>query len=255
MTTFRPSSGTMSVPMTAVFVAFGAFVSTLLGGLFALKNKDRLHRVLGFTAGVLLGVVAFDILPEIFKITQAHNLNTTIPMVALVVAFLIFHIAEKSLLMHASHEHEYGRHHHPRVGVLSALALAGHSFLDGVGIGLGFQVSPSIGVAVAIAVLAHDFSDGINTVSLMLVHENSPHRSLQLLALDAVAPILGAASTLLFTLPPTGLVIYLGFFAGFLFYICASDILPEAHSEHSSRFTIALTVLGALMMFVVTRFT
>jgi ZIP family zinc transporter len=75
-----------------------------------------------------------------------------------------------------------------------------------------------------------------------------------MLLIDALAPVLGAASTLLFTLPNRWLVLYLGFFAGFLLYIGASDILPQAHSKESSRITIALTILGALFMFIVTRF-
>jgi ZIP family zinc transporter len=74
------------------------------------------------------------------------------------------------------------------------------------------------------------------------------------LLIDAFAPILGALSTLLFQISEAGLVLYLGFFAGFLLYIGASAILPEAHSKHSSYTTIALTVLGAAFMFVVTRF-
>ena len=54
--------------------------------------------------------------------------------------------------------------------------------------------------------------------------------------LDALAPVVGAASTLLFTVPPDVLVLYLGFFAGFLLYIGVSDILPEAHSgAHPAR--------------------
>lgn len=227
----------------------------MLGGLTALKNKDKLHRILGYTAGVLLGVVAFDLLPEIFNIVHENNLSSTIPMVALVVGFLVFHILEKTIIIHTAHETEYGKHRHPKVGLLSALALSGHSFLDGVGIGLGFQVSRSVGIAVAIAVLAHDFSDGLNTVSLMLSHKNSVRNSIKLLILDATAPVLGAFSTLFFHLPETGLLIYLGFFAGFLLYIGAADILPEAHSEHPSGVTMALTVLGALMIFLVTRFT
>ena len=74
------------------------------------------------------------------------------------------------------------------------------------------------------------------------------------LLLDAAAPVLGVLSTFLFTLSDTGLTIYLGFFAGFLLYIGASEILPEAHSKHSSYRTIGLTILGAAFMFVVTRF-
>jgi ZIP family zinc transporter len=145
-------------------------------------------------------------------------------------------------------------HHHPHVGTASAIALAGHSFLDGVGIGLAFQVGEGVGVAVALAVIAHDFSDGINTVSLMLTNRNPRRQIWRLLAIDAVAPILGALSTLLFTISDVGLVVYLGFFTGFLLYIGASEILPEAHSKHSSYQTIGLTVFGVLFMFVLTRF-
>lgn len=241
--------------MLTILVACGAFASTFLGGLFALHNKDRLHRILGYTAGVLLGVVAFDILPEIFETITKTQVSPVVPMVALVVAFLLFHIMEKSLLMHAAQEDDYGQHKHPQVGVLSALALSGHSFLDGVGIGLGFQVSTQLGVAVAIAVLAHDFSDGLNTVSLMLASGNQPRRSVRLLLLDAIAPVLGATSTLLFSFPAEFVVVYLGFFAGFLLYIGASDILPQAHSQNSSRLTMLLTVFGALTMFVITHLT
>ncbi len=224
----------------------------MLGGLVGLKWKDKRHLMLGFTAGVLIAVVAFDILPEIFELVEDTGFDLRFPMIALVVGFLIFHIAEKSLLIHHVHEDQYGDHKHPTVGVFSALALSAHSFLDGVGIGLGFQVSPEVGVAVAIAVLAHDFSDGLNTVSLMLAHKNTEKRAIKMLVVDAMAPVLGGLSTLLFTLSPEALLIYLGCFAGFLLYIGASDILPEAHSKDSSSKTIFMTILGAVFIFVIT---
>lgn len=240
--------------MLPVILSIATFFSTLLGGTLALKNSDRLHRILGYTAGVLIGVVAFDILPEIFKTLNEQHLGTTGAMVALVVGFLLFHIIEKSILIHHTQEEDYGTHQHPQVGVASALALSGHSFLDGVGIGLGFQVGSAVGIAVAIAVIAHDFSDGLNTVSLMLVNKNTSRRSFMLLLLDALAPVIGVLVTKLFNVSDAGLVLYLGFFAGFLLYIGSSEILPEAHSKHSSYGTISLTVIGALFMFIVTRF-
>lgn len=240
--------------MIPLLLAIATFVSTLLGGLTALRHKDRLHRFLGYTAGVLLGVVAFDLLPEIFDAMTAHHLSPTWPMVALVVGFLLFHTLEKSILIHHSQEIDYPIHHHPDVGVASALALIGHSFLDGVGIGLGFQAGNTVGIAVAIAVIAHDFTDGLNTVNLLLLNQNHRKRTIGFLLADALAPVVGVASTLLFTIPGIALPIYLAFFAGFLLYIGASEILPEAHSKHSSYATILLTVFGAAFIFVVTRF-
>jgi zinc transporter ZupT len=240
--------------MIPILLSLSTFISTLAGGLTGLRNKDRLHRFLGYTAGVLLGVVAFDLLPEIFRLLHEQHLDATRAMVALVCGFLIFHIIEKSILIHHTNENEYGRHKHPHVGVASALALSGHSFLDGVGIGLGFQASTTVGIAVAIAVIAHDFTDGLNTVNLMLLNRNKSRKAFMFLLLDASTPVLGVLSTLLFHVSDSLLVVYLGFFAGFLLYIGASEILPEAHSEHSSYQTIGLTIVGVVFMFAVTRF-
>jgi len=242
--------------MEAILLSFFTFISTFSGGLFALKNKDKLHLIMSLTAGVLMGVVFFDLMPEIFQLSKNNNLNVTPTFIALIFGFLLIHILEKFALIHnRRHEQEYAPHRHPTVGLINASGLSFHSFLDGVGIGLGFQVSPQVGFIVALAVIAHDFSDGLNTVTLMLSHKNSSKRALVLLLVDATTPLLGAASTLLFRIPDQILILYLGFFAGFLLYIGASDLLPEAHSEHSSFKMVGLTIVGILFIFLVTRFT
>jgi len=73
------------------------------------------------------------------------------------------------------------------------------------------------------------------------------------LLMDAVAPILGVLATLIFVIPESFLVLYLGFFAGFILYISASDLLPEAHSQHSSYKLIGLTTAGIIFIFIITR--
>ena len=51
----------------AIFLAALTVVSTAIGGILALKSKDRFHLVLGLSAGLLLGLVGFDLLPEVFQ--------------------------------------------------------------------------------------------------------------------------------------------------------------------------------------------
>lgn len=236
----------------AFVLALGAFLSTSAGGLFAIRHRSRLHLVLGFSAGVIVGVVAFDLLPEIVRLSSATATDFLIPMVTLVAGFLAFHILEKTILIHTAHENEYAPHRHSRgVGIASALALAGHSLADGVAIGLAVQLDHGVGFAVAIAVIAHDFADGINTASLMLAHGNPVRKALAFLAIDAVAPLLGVALALFLHVSDRDLLLYLAVFAGFLLYIGASDILPEAHPNHSSIATILLTALGAVLIFTV----
>ena len=146
-------------------------------------------------------------------------------------------------------------HGQPRFGVLSALALIGHSALDGVAIGLAFQASNAVGIAVAIAVISHDFCDGLNTVGLMLGHGNARPLSAVMLVLDAIAPVAGAASTLLLRVPGSLLLAYLGLFAGFLLAVTLSQTLAApAASGRTSAALLALTALGGSVPFVIVRF-
>ena len=70
-----------------------------------------------------------------------------------------------------------------------------HSLLDGIAIGLAFQASRQIGIVVAIAVLTHDFSDGINTMNIVLKSRGTKAEGVRWLLADAAAPVLGVAST------------------------------------------------------------
>lgn len=229
------------------------FFSTLTGGLLGIKYKDNLHIILGFTAGVVLSLVAFEILPEIVNLTDETGISFTFPMFFLILGFLVFHIFEKLVVVHSEQEEHYEDHKHPSLGIASASALVAHSFFDGIGIGIGFQISELAGVVIAIAVIAHDFSDGLNTASFMILHKNNLKRTITFVIFDAIAPLLGALSTLIFQFNSTFLIAYLGFFAGFILYISTSEILPEAHSKHSSYKTILATIAGVVFIFLITR--
>jgi ZIP family zinc transporter len=141
-----------------------------------------------------------------------------------------------------------------RSGALGAASLSLHSFLDGVGIGLAFKVSTAVGAVVAAAVLAHDFSDGINTVAVVLKNRGRGLRALRWLAIDAVAPVAGVASTYLFTLSEVNLGIVLALFCGFFLYIGASDLLPESHHRHPKALTGLMNIAGATVIWLAIHF-
>ena len=158
-------------------------------------------------------------------------------------------ILDRFIFLH-SHNHEEGEVClHPR-GKLGAGSLSFHSFLDGIAVGLAFQVSPAVGAIVAAAVLTHDFSDGINTVNMVLKNNGNKKEAFRWLLVDSMAPVLGIIATLFFTLPEAFLGIILALFAGFFLYIGASDLLPESHHNHPTFWTTFMTILGVLVLFV-----
>jgi len=235
---------------SAILFAAVTVLATTLGGVLAFRSKDRFHLVLGLSAGLLLGLVGFDLLPEVFEMNTDTFAGVPVVSIAIVAGFLILHILERGFGSHEPAESHYGHDHdhHSVSGVLGALAMGGHVFLDGVGLGVAFQISNSLGIAVFLAIVVHAFSDGLNTVSMLIKSGNWTQKSKYLLGVDAVARIGGATLGTYLALNDEYLALYLALFTGFVIYIATSHILPEAHSRHASKWTLVATVSGVLIM-------
>ena len=236
------------LPGMIIIITIATFFSTLLGGLFALRFKDRLHLILGFSAGAVIAVAFFDLIPEAIKL-GVGKFETSFITGIIAIGFISYMILDRFVFLH-SHNHEEGEVClHPR-GKLGAGSLSVHSFLDGMVIGLAFQVSPAVGAIVAVAVLTHDFSDGINTVNMIFKNNGNKKEAFRWLLIDATAPVLGIITTLFFTLPVSSLGILLALFSGFFLYIGASDLLPESHHKHPTFWTTFMTLLGIFVLYI-----
>ena len=235
----------------AIGLAAITALATTAGGFLAIKSKDRLHLVLGLSAGLLLGLVAFDLLPEVFELGTQEIFHAPAVSVALIAGFLLLHFYEQIFGSHEPAESDYGHEHKHTsniTGAFGALAMGGHVFLDGIALGVAFSVSNNLGVAVFIALLVHAFSDGLNTVSFLIKSGLWSKKGVWLLGVDAIARISGAALGTSFAVNDNFVGLYLAFFAGIVIYLATAHILPEAHSRHKSRYTIMATILGVLIM-------
>ncbi len=235
----------------ALIVSLATIVSTFLGGLFAIRFKDKLHLILGFSAGSVIGVAFFDLLPEsLALVSGTYSINTTMLLIA--AGFVIYMLLDRAFSLHG---HSHGEHceNPDHSGKLGASALIFHSFLDGLVIGLAFKVSPAVGWIVAAAVLAHSFSDGINTVSMILKEKGSKKQALKWLILDALAPALGVLIAFLLNVSEATLGLILAIFTGFFFYIGASDLIPESHHHHPTFWTTFMTILGMAVLYFAIR--
>jgi len=238
-----------------IAVAVITVLGTALGGALALRTRDRMHLLLGFSGGLLLGLASFDLIPEVFHLSTETIANVPTAMVFLILGFLLLHVIEGISGAHEPIETEYVHDHQHSHGItagyVGAAAMVAHVFLDGVAIGLSFQVSNALGVAVAIAVVAHAFTDGLNTVALLVSGGNWKRQSAYLLGVDAVARLSGAIVGTYIVISDHFISLYLALFAGMLIYLATSHILPEAHSKHPSRLTLVSTVTGVVVMFLI----
>jgi ZIP family zinc transporter len=138
-------------------------------------------------------------------------------------------------------------------GGIVVAGLSIHSFIDGLGIGLAFNIDTATGFLVFFAVIAHDFADGMNTVSFVLRQGSDRARAIRWLAVDAIAPVVGAIVGTSLNISEENLGELLAVYVGFFLFMGATDLLPHAH-EHPSGKRVALTFVGFAFIFAISRF-
>ena len=227
-------------------VALGAFAATMTGGVLALKLAGKLPLVIGFSAGAVIGVAFFDLAPEALE--SGAGLYEPRSLLAVAALGFFFYVVLDRLVA----RHDCEGQANPARGLIGAASFSAHSILDGFAMGVAFQASREIGLIVAAAVLAHDFADGLNTVNVVTRNGGSRSFALRWLAVDAMAPVLGASLSLLITPAANVLAILLAVFCGFFLHIGASGLLPESHRAYPRPATTVATLLGAIFLYTVT---
>ena len=224
--------------LVAIPLAGLTVLSTLAGGLVALRLAKELTTAIALTGGIVVAVALFHVLPEsIEAVGDPQRVGVLVGA-----GFLGFFLAERLLVLHHRDDAEQAQAH-AHVGAFGAAGLSLHSFVDGLGIGLAFDLSASTGVLVFLAVVSHDFADGLNTVGFILRQSGDRVSAVRWLSVDALAPLAGAiiGSTLSVSEHTLGSV--LAVYAGFFLFLGATDLLPHAH-EHPSVKRVAVTVAG-----------
>jgi ZIP family zinc transporter len=235
------------------------FVSTSLGGLTAIRLRHGLHPIMAFASGVLVATALADLLPEAGELLGENSGAKA--GAAAIVGYLVF-TAMEAFVHRQSWEHQHQpddhpdephEHNHEHVfGLLAATGLIFHSVMDGLAIGLGFRVDTELGLLVALAVLAHDFADGMNVATLVI---NSGHRLpvvATFLALDALAPPVGAVIGSTVNISQSVLGTLLAIFSGVFISVGAGHLFPEAQHRNAGTWgLISLAALGAAIVLFV----
>ncbi|KKS65896.1 MAG: hypothetical protein UV67_C0007G0016 [Parcubacteria group bacterium GW2011_GWC1_43_12] len=240
----------MLLYLFAILVIFATF----LGGFFALKFKSKLDLLMAFSAGLLMSLVFFELLPEIEQLGRDFGFSFGNLMILAAAGFLFFHLFEKFFIIHACREKDCPVEEHQSTGDWGTMGIAIHSFLDGLVIGAGFQVSQAFGIAIGSAVIFHKISDGLNTTVLLLKNRRDKKRIFSWLAANSIMTFAGIFFSKFAPIPEFCLAFILSFFAGFFLYLGASDLLPEAHRKNSSWGLILATSAGFFIFLAISFF-
>jgi ZIP family zinc transporter len=213
---------------------------TLLGGTLVLRFRNHLDLLSGFSSGTIIGVALFDLLPEGLDLAGDSHRPLGITT-ALAIGFASYLLVDRTSAIVVKLP--------ARRLQLAPAALALHSLLDGLGIGLAFHVSSAAGVIVTIGVLAHDLVDGANMVTISLSAGASGAMARTWLIADAIAPLGGILLGSAITVSGSALAIMLGVFAGFFLYIGTNELMAQRHAGRAHISTIPMSIFGLVFIY------
>ncbi|HUV72161.1 MAG TPA: ZIP family metal transporter [Clostridia bacterium] len=223
-----------------------AGLATLLGVFLMARQaawaQKNLVYLISFSAGVLLSFSFIHLLPEALDLARQAFL-------IVLLSFLGFYVLEHALSLHVCTK-EGECEPHQTFTLVSWVGLLVHSLIDGVIIGVGFELSFALGILSTLAVLLHELPEGISSMAVMLYGGYSLSQAVTCSSAVALATPLGAVVSfvLLPGIKSSFVGALLAIAAGSFLYVAASDLIPEIHKK-SRLLNIFLTLLGALVPF------
>ena len=219
----------MSILLNIIIYSFIAGLSTIAGvylvRYFENWTKKSSVYLISFAVGVLLATAFLELLPE--AIVSSANW-----MFWVLGTLIVLYLLEHSIIIHSCREGECEAHN---MGITSLLGIGFHSLVDGITIGIAFQVGYAVGLIASFAVIFHEVAEGIFTYTLLINDNISKSKSLFYSWLVALATPIGAVCAYFLTkgFSESSLGVLLAIAAGSFIYIGASDLVPATHKKQA----------------------
>ena len=242
----------MGQTFSIIFYSVLAGLATILGMItvilkeeWVLRNSRHVH---SFAAGLILGIAFFHLFPESLALSE-HALTF------IFIGFLIFYLLEHMMVLHSGSEMHYKDRHNPQhtKAMVMFSGLFFHSLIDGLIIGVGFEIDANIGILTSLGVIMHELPEGVTTFSL-LVNMITREKALAMSTAVAIATPIGAIISLTFMgrLSESTIGLLLAMAGGSFLYISATDLIPETHEKGlASAFSL---FFGVLFLFLLSHF-
>ena len=242
----------MGVESSIIFYSAIAGLSTILGIALVIMGEEWVirysHYVNSFAAGLILGVAFFHLFPESLE----HSENA---LLFIFLGFLVFYLLENVMVLHSGSEIHFSEKNNPRhvKGMVMSSGLFFHSLIDGVVIGVGFEIDPKLGLLTSLGIISHELPEGVTSFSLLVT--SVPRKTAMKMAIAvALATPLGAILSLAFIggLSESTVGLLLAMAGGSFLYIGASDLIPETH-EKGGVANAGFLLLGILFLFFLSK--
>lgn len=222
-------------------------VGTGLGGIvvfFLRKPSNKIMAmILGFTGGIMLSVVCFDLIPQSFEIGGIIFGFLGIIIGVLSVMLMDVFLSKIPNKVPLGKDADF-----IKSGILLGLGIAVHNFPEGLAVGSGFAAENAAGLRLALIIALHDMPEGIAMAVPLKLGGYSPSLVLFYTIIAGIPTGIGAFfGELLGSVSNIFISLCMGFAGGAMLYITCGEIIPKTRSVYKGRISTIGLIIGLLL--------
>lgn len=140
-----------------IFGMIGTTLGGVIGSFLNISNSKYLSFMLEFTAGLMLSVICFELIPESLSLSE---ISYTI--IGIILGVIVMILCDNRINSKYRYTNLDKSNNLLKTGIIIAIGLAIHNFPEGLAIGSGFDSSERLGYALALAICMHDIPEGVS---------------------------------------------------------------------------------------------
>jgi len=238
--------------LSVIILSCLSFVTTFLGVWLAKIIKDNKKAIsigLGFSAGIMLSLSFFELIPESIAST-----NIILAAVSVLVGILTLYILN-ILLPHTHFCQKEGKLNiKMKTALLVSCGLVLHDFPEGFALASSYIESAGLGILVAISIALHNLPEEF-AMAVPLVLAKKKKLLYKMAFVSALAEPIGAVIGLfIVSLFIKFNSFLLAFAAGAMIFISLHELLPEAAKEDKKHYFLIGIFLSIIIFFILNFF-
>ena len=224
---------TLGVCISLIGTMLGAFIGTVVRN----PSKKFLANIIGFSGGLMLAVVVFELVPDAMEKGSVNS--TLIFFVVGMVTILIIDVF--------SSRFNFSKNSHVKVATMTALALMLHNLPEGVIMGCGFLGKSSLGFKMCLIIGIHDIPEGMAVASPLMASKVKKTKILGYALVTTLPTAIGAwVGVYIGGVSDKILATCLALASGVMLYVVCGDMFPESTRLWEGVSTTVGILIGVL---------
>lgn len=248
------------IKIVLFFTMLGA-LSSGIGGLISTLIKTKSNKVIAslyeITAGIMTGIVCFDMIPESFSIAPVfYTILGTVCGILMVYA--INYLVEKSKRKKENKNKSKfpikfkQKNKISNTALVVMISMGLHNMIEGLAIGSGFSYSYSLGITILLSMFFHDIPEGIVVgITNIKDTDNKIKVIINSILVGACVGIGCVIGLVVGNIDDKYIAFSLSIAAGAMLYIVSCDLLVISKKLTSSKLVAIMYIMGIIFAAII----